>query len=296
MRRTLASALRHLAKWKGSYVLSALRRFNALVRRVSSATHYTQHLLEWRFLPRPGWYDHQLDVNWKWPSSGNSLFLERGVFGSLAIEPGASVLELCCGDGFNAKHFYAHRAGRVVAVDFDPDAIAYARRTNAAPNILFQECDIRERIPRGPFDNVMWDGAMEYFTENEIGSILASIKGALRAGGILSGYTAFEVEAREHLPDPNGELSDAERRLRFGLRSERKDLPHQHVQWSRKEDLVQILMRAFSHVRVFATVYPGRTNLYFYASDEEASIPFGPQHPRFIAASTPDELTVPAKS
>lgn len=34
-----------------------------------------------------------------------------------------------------------------------------------------------------------------------------------------------------------------------------------------KEDLLKILAPYFANVKVFETIYPGRHNLYFYASD-----------------------------
>ncbi len=130
----------------------ALRKMNRSLRRISAASHHAQHLVEWGVPPLPENYDHHLDLHWAWAATGNSLFVERGVYANLAIEPGAEVLDICYGDGFCAKYFYSHRAKKVLGVDFDPEVIAGARRVNAAPNIGFRVTDIRDGLPEGKLD------------------------------------------------------------------------------------------------------------------------------------------------
>ncbi len=260
-----------LAMRRGSraVLLGPVRSVNSLLRRSTARVHRFQYRLEWRTTPTPEWFDHYLDSHWHWSATGQSLFAERGVFDSLAIEPGASVLELCCGDGFNAKHFYAFRAANVVAVDFDQGAIHHARRRNAAPNIRYEIMDIRYELPSGDYDNVIWDAAIEHFTDEEIQAILTRIKSRLKHGtGLLSGYTLLERES--------------------GV----KHIPQHEREFRSKADLMSFLTKHFSHAAVFETVYPERVNLYFYASDIEHVIPFAGSHPRFLWASetgTPDQ-------
>jgi SAM-dependent methyltransferase len=237
--------------------LPLIKAANRLIRRVSSASHRLQYHLEW-LPPSPEWFDHYVDVHWQWSATGQSFFVERGVFSSLAIEQGASVLELCCGDGFNAKHFYGPRASCVVAVDFDPTAIAFARRANRRVNVKFEIMDIRRQLPEGRFDNVIWDAAIEHFTEEEIDSILQGIRRCLSPGGVLTGYTILEGES--------------------GIRH----IPQHEREFKNKEDLLSFFKPTFPFVEIFETVYPSRTNLYFYASDREESIPFADRHPRFL--------------
>ena len=158
------------------------------------------------------------------------------------------MLELCCGDGFNAYHFYSIRAKRIIAVDFDGLAIDHAQRNNKARNISYRICDIRNAIPEGKFNNIVWDAAIEHFTEDEIRSIMNNIKRRLKSDGILSGYTIVE----------------------------REDGIKQHslheYEFKSKEDLVRFLAPHFKNVKVFETIYPSRHNLYFYASDQ--TLPF----------------------
>lgn len=122
--------------------------------------------------------------------------------------------------------------------------IKFARKNyGRAGNIDFLVGDIRNDIPEGPFDNIVWDAAIEHFTENEIKSLVNRIKSVLRADGILSGYTIVEpAHEGKHL--------------------------HQHeYEFHNKEDLARFLSPHFKNVQVFSTTYPDRTNLYFYASD-----------------------------
>jgi cyclopropane fatty-acyl-phospholipid synthase-like methyltransferase len=207
--------------------------------------------VEWGVPPLPEWYDHYLDVHWGWQKSGSGFFVERGVFGSLALSPDATVLELCCGDGFNARHFYAPRAERVVAVDFDPSAIAFARRHNAHPRVEYVCADIRTAMPGGRFTNVTLDGALEHFTESEIGLVLAAVDERLAGHGLFSGYTIVELDVR---------------------------FVHHEREFAGKDDLMGFLAQRFKRACVFETVHPTRTNLYWYAS-QGAPLPLASDDP-----------------
>jgi SAM-dependent methyltransferase len=210
------------------------------------------------FEPDRWWFDHHIDAQWRWMSTTDPSFLERGVFGNLAIEPGARILELCCGDGFNARHFYAGRAREVVAVDASQDAIAHARRLHDAPNIAFEVSDIRSQLPDGPFDNAVWDTALEYFTDEDVAGVLRAVKARLRPGGVLSGHAVRTSDVDVHL----------------------------YRELHSKEDLARLLRMAFAHVCVFETASPSRVNYYFYASDARDSLPLADGgHPRFLLDS-----------
>ena len=239
--------------------LPVLKRINAGLRSVTARAHKLQFNLEWKVAPVPEWFDHFLDQHFAWRATGNPLSWERGIFSLLAMKQGCRLLELCCGGGFVTRHFYACRAGEIVAVDFDPAAIAHARRFNAAPNIRFDVADIRQGLPDGPFDNVVWDAAIEHFTEAEIAEILAGVKARLSPGGTLSGYTIREAAAGKSHPDHEYEFKS-------------------------KQDLARFFA-PFRHVMVFETVYPTRHNLYFFASD--AALPFGEGWPDAVTVENP---------
>src|SRR5580658_9273228 len=78
-----------------------LRAFNAWLRALTGSFHHLQYKVEGFLRPSAEWFDHEIDVQWQWIAKQRSTFLERGVLNTLAMRPGAEVLELCCGDGFN---------------------------------------------------------------------------------------------------------------------------------------------------------------------------------------------------
>jgi cyclopropane fatty-acyl-phospholipid synthase-like methyltransferase len=98
-------------------------------------------------------------------------------------------------------------------------------------------------MPIGLFDNVIWDAAIEHFTEIEINEIMKNIKSRLKSNGILTGYTILEQS--------NGE----------------KSLSHHEREFKSKDDLKSFFEPHFKNIKVFETIYPSRHNLYFYASD-----------------------------
>jgi SAM-dependent methyltransferase len=216
--------------------------------------------VQWGLLPQPEHFDHHIDLFYQWVATRSALWVERGVFGSLALQ-GGSVLELACGDGFNARNFYSLRSARIVACDIDAKAIGTARRKNSAPNIEYLVADIRADMPVGTFENVTWDGSIEHFSLSEIESILGQIKTRLTADGVLSGYTI--------VAKPDGA----------------KSLSHHKHEFSGKDDLLVVLRPHFEHVTIFETQYPSRANLYFWASD--GCVPFRSHWPWVV---TEDDL------
>lgn len=229
-------------------IVSFLKYLNFLVRRLSALTHFTQFAVQWGFEPQPEWFDHYLDQHWQWSAKNNSLWVERGVFSRLVIKPSAKMLEICCGDGFNARHFYSSKASSIVALDFDKEAIRHARRYNSASNVTYIQQDIREGLPLGPFDNIVWDAAIEHFTEAEIDKIMLDLVQRLGSYGILSGYTLTEAAS--------GKKSNALHEYEF------KD----------KDDLRRFFTPHFKFVKVWDTIYPTRHNLYFVASQTQIDV------------------------
>lgn len=219
----------------------------------ASAAYHRLFMAQWGIYPLPEFYAHKIGMYWGWGATRQAYWVERGVFSLLAMKPGCKVLELCCGDGFNAQYFYSCRAGSIIAVDFDPTAINYARSNFSAPNVRYEVADIRTEIPEGSFDNIIWDTAIEHFTEQEISELMLAIKRRLTPDGILSGSTIKEL--------PSGE----------------KMLVHHEYEFKSKEDLARFFHPHFRNVKVFETIYSERTSLYFWASDGE--VPFSPTWP-----------------
>lgn len=222
-------------------------------RRFALHTHQLKFYFDWTPLVRRGtlvqreWHDHFLDQYFQF-CQGKSLWAERGVYNMLALKRGGTILDLCCGDGFNSRYFYSPLVSKIIAVDFNPSAINHAMHYNSAENIDYQLLDIREGIPDNTFDNIIWDAAIEHFTDTEIHAILTSICLSLGSEGVLSGYTMVESFS--------GVKSHSEHEREF----------------KSKEDLASFFEPYFSNYRVFETIHPERHNLYFYAS--QGIIPF----------------------
>jgi len=232
-------------------LVPASRGLSKLTRGLTASAHRLQYKLEWEWGEgTPEYFDHHIDAFYQWHAQRQSFPWERGVYSSLALQATRTdrlprVLELCCGDGFNTYHFYSSQAESIIAMDFDTEAIGTARRNCSAPNITYRLGDIRTNMPVGTFDNIIWDAAIEHFTEEEITTLMSSLKERLVPGGIVSGYTIVEPEhGGKHL--------------------------HQHeYEFHDKADLARFLEPWFANVQVWETVFPTRTNLYFFASDGE---------------------------
>lgn len=237
------------------HALSALSSTAAASRRWASSVHRVKFLVEWGLGTPPENFDHNIDIYHHWPQSRDPFWAERGIFNLLAMRPGAQLLELCCGTGFNAKNFYSHRAKSVLAVDFSPEAIAFAKKYETAPNLEYRVADIRTDMPIGPFDNIFWDAAIEHFTEIEIEELLVEIKGRLAPSGIVSGYTLAEIP---------------------GSRKPGETIYHEVI-FRNKEDLRRFFEPHFKNVTVLATRSLQRQNLHFWASDGD--VPFSPTWP-----------------
>lgn len=250
---------------KKIFPLLALAKANSRFTRVlSSGAHHFQFLVEWG-VDNPEYFDHYLDQFYAWRKTRNSLPWERGVYSGFALQATTvdgkkpTVLDLCCGDGFLTYHFYSLVAESVVGVDFDPRAIKFANRRNKADNISYVLGDIRTDIPEGQFNNIVWDAAVEHFTEAETQALMATIKSRLAPDGILSGYTILEGDGGAHHL-------------------------HQHeYEFHDKEDLARFFTPHFKHVQVFETTFPNRTNLYFYATDSKLP---GDRYLNLVAAGT----------
>lgn len=239
----------------GDEIFSSVESVCRNSRDFASETHGLKLIHDWTVPPQPEWMDHFVDQYYQLRKDSATLWMERGVYGVLALKRGGRFLELCCGDGYNSFHFYSPFAGTIVATDFDGDALRHAREYNSKENILYQERDIRSGLPEGPFDNVLWDGAIEHFTEAEIDTVLRGVKGVLAEGGIVSGYTIVEKAGGKHLE-------------------------HHEREFRSMEDLAGFLTPHFRNVTVFETIHPTRHNLYFYASD--AAVPFDPGWPHAL--------------
>lgn len=228
-----------------------------LSSRWASGSHHRLFLATWGIPKNPESFDHNLDLYYFWRKTRNAHWLERGAFNSLVLKPNGSMLEIACGDGFNARNFYSSIASEIVACDFDKDAISLAKRKNSNRNIRYVVADVRNNMPEGNFNNVICDMALEHFTTHEIESIMPAIKNRLVENkGVFSGVTIVERE------------------------DGKKSLEQHEYEFKDMQDLKRFLSPYFSNVIVFETIYPSRHNLYFWASD--FNLPFSPEWPHCL--------------
>lgn len=248
MKKLIFNALKKAITPLKPLLISLFEAESYLAKKWAFNAHKRLFWSSWIIPKNPEFFDHHIDLYYQWPKYGAPWWLERGIFGSLALKRGGELLELACGDGFNAKNFYCCTSKSVIACDFDKSAIKTAKRKNNANNISFLLRDIRNEMPEGSFDNIVWDAAIEHFTPDEIDSIMKNIKNRLSVkNGILSGYTIVE-------------------------RSEGKSLEQHEYEFKDMADLKRFFTPYFKNVIVFETIYPERHNLYFWASD--GIIPF----------------------
>lgn len=187
------------------------------------------------------WYDHRIDLYWQWMATHNPMWLERGVMSAMKLR-GGHTLDLCCGDGFFAANFYSIRSRDVVGLDIDMYAIDHAWKYNDAPNVTYSMMDIRAGLPGAEhyYSNVIWDGAIEHFSCEEIQNILKDIKLHLASDGILTGMTVIEPEAT-----PGGMF---------------------HVTRFKDLDDLRATLAPLGEVTLFETKYSTRHNAYFWVS------------------------------
>jgi SAM-dependent methyltransferase len=219
---------------------------NRVLRAAAAAGHRMQYWLQWHVARRqPGWFDHFIN-QYCWHASRDSSPWDRGTLGLLGMKPGCRILDLCCGDGFYPYHFYSGRAASIIAVDYDPTSIRFARRHFRAANLEFRCADILTAMPEGEFDNVSWDAGIDYFNVPETETILAGIKQRLTFRGILSGGAPKLPKGHSAHIDQKNEFTSA-------------------------QELGALLRRFFSNVAVLelagSSQPSGRAAFYFYASD-----------------------------
>ena len=161
--------------------------------------------------------------------------------------PGCRVLDIGCGDGFYAYHFYSSVAGRIDAVDVEPAAIAYARKYHSIDNVTYHVLDtVRDPLPGDTYQVVCLDGVLGHLNLEDIGVLLEKIAKVLGQCGVLTGYEVLETR-------------------------DKMSWDHQ-IALESVADVRKLLGRCFRYVATFETISPGRHNVYFRCSADEARL------------------------
>lgn len=187
------------------YIKCVLYLFIVLKRSFARHAHKRLKFAEW-CIDNPEQFDHYIDLYYQWGEFNSPHWLERGIFNLLAIKCFKSpyVIELCCGEEFNSKYFYASSVEKLYACDFDKNAIKLAKKKFSCENIQFAVADIRNEIPEkidnGRVTNVIFDMAIEHFTLTESDIIMKKISEILSPQeGILSGCTIVKNKSAKSL-------------------------------------------------------------------------------------------------
>jgi 2-polyprenyl-3-methyl-5-hydroxy-6-metoxy-1,4-benzoquinol methylase len=137
---------------------------------------------------------------------------------------GREVLDAGCGVGYGSAYL-AEVASRVVAVDIDPESIAYARERYAAPNVEFRLGDLRAlELESDSFDVVTSFEVIEHLREQE--AFVDELARVLRPDGVLviSTPNAQQTDDAPANPFHLRELSRADFEALLGERFETVEL------------------------------------------------------------------------
>lgn len=130
---------------------------------------------------------------------------------SLALKPGAKVLDLACGDGAIAIEL-AKRGFDVVGFDISTPQLARAREraARASCSVEFIKGDMRELDYDGEFDAVLcWDASFGFFEEEKNQTVLRHVYRALKLGGTFLLDVPNRDFVVEHQPSQNWFEGDA---------------------------------------------------------------------------------------
>lgn len=200
--------------------------------------------IEWKYCcgNEPEFFDHNIDLYWKWKAEGNSDWLERGVLNIFAIKmfENPVALELCCGDGFYTNYFYAYDCSKVYACDYDEKAIRMAEKKKRS-NVIYEVIDIRSDLNKYDkiFTNVIWDASMAYFSADDIDKIIINVKNLMNPDGIFSGSTLLDKDG-----------------FKYNI-----------SQFKSIEEVRKFFESHFKCVKIIGRTTDKRVNVYFYASD-----------------------------
>lgn len=143
----------------------------ASLRGVVRGSHFTSFMQE-RYVPGT------------WSALTDYEHLPRYDYAShLAV--GGEVLDFGCGTGYGARKL-ATTARRVVAVDIDEPALAYARATHTAENLEFlRNADLGASLAAGRFDLITCFEVIEHISAAQQAELVSNFAKLLKPDGLL---------------------------------------------------------------------------------------------------------------
>ena len=185
------------------------------------------------------WFDHRLHLldpdKWFtdfWAASADNII------GVLPL--GGKLLNLCSGDGFYDYYFYRKRAGEIISVELNQEALDHARRLHSAPNIKYIQGNVLTFDPPDSyFDVVMIRGAIEHFDQQGQHIIMQKDAKALKSGGWFCGDTPARRENNQ------------------------KHLSLHEFEWADEREMKQELGSVFRHIETGTLVSEKVTTLFW---------------------------------
>lgn len=154
------------------------------------------HVTDWAFAPiQPSNYKHEINL-YNWRYNPKEVEFTEILYGRMQVKKGDTILDLCCGDGSYSYLFLSDIAKRVDAIDYDAEAIKYAKRNYNKSNIEFIRGDVlRRQFEKNAYDVVFWTSGVAYFIKEERAQIFNKIRSTLKDDGVLYIRTPIEEKA-----------------------------------------------------------------------------------------------------
>ena len=189
----------------------------------------------------PFFFKKEIDLySWHYKAHcSSSKWCEQAVYARKEMFKNCVVLDLCTGDGFFPYYFYTDFAKRIDTVDFDKDAVAYAKKHYSQEKIRhFQKNIITEDLPSNDYDRVFWNTAIDYFSHDEQLLVLDKVIAASKKDMMLVGSVPKVAEGVRHSNNHN-------------------------QQFSHKKDLEAVFSKKFKNYEIFHTDYNDEGIFYF---------------------------------
>ena len=122
--------------------------------------------------------------------SSESLLDKEVILNALNIQPGQTILDAGCGDGYMSKEFakLTKEAGKVYALDADDVSIEALKTTLETNTIEALACDITQKtiLASSSVDLVYSSTVLHGFTEKQMQDFIEEIQRVLKPNGTLA--------------------------------------------------------------------------------------------------------------
>ena len=145
--------------------------FRLISEKLISLSYKVDFFYEWSLAEKevPNFFKHLINLyTWR-DKPSNHMFTTAPSIARSFLKRGGRVLDICCGDGSTSYLFFSGVAAEVDAIDLNPVALKYARKTFAKENISFMKSDANEflKTTKKQYNLVYFGSAFDYFSKLE---------------------------------------------------------------------------------------------------------------------------------